>query len=123
MIKDILLQLKYKCSQLKFRSKKDSQLKLEDTFNRLKAEDFDFENIELYFRRKDNTTAHQILSDKTCNDLDFDDFFMLVDRTSSRVGQQYFYNHLRLINYDKTQVELNERIIAELTIQPGAGSV
>ena len=46
MIKDILLQLKYKCSQLKFRSKKDSQLKLEDSFNRLKAEDFDLIDTE-----------------------------------------------------------------------------
>ena len=51
--------------------KKRIKEKLLSEFGNLKTDSFDFENIESYFRKKDNSTAFQILSDKTCNDLDF----------------------------------------------------
>lgn len=35
------------------------------------------------------------ISSETCNDLDFDEVFSAIDHTSSRVGQQYLYNHIK----------------------------
>lgn len=81
----------------------------------MKNESFNFELIEQYFRRKDNSGAFQILSDKTCHDLDFLELFMFVDRTSSRVGQHYLYNQLRTIPYDTSQSGLHEELIKRFT--------
>ncbi len=38
-----------------------------------------------------------MLSDKTCNDMDFEELFMFIDRTRSKEGQQYLYKKLRVI--------------------------
>ena len=54
----------------------------------LKMDTFDFEYIARYFQKKDHATAFQILSEKTCNDLDFRELFMFIDRTNSKVTQQ-----------------------------------
>lgn len=87
--------------------------KLLSEFGNLKSDSFDFENIESYFRKKDNSTAFQTLSDKTCNDLDFQELFMFFDRTNSKVGQQYLYNKLRNIPADSTENRKNERLLDE----------
>lgn len=87
-------------------------------FGNLKEDSFDFERIEAYFRKKDNSKAFQILSDKTCNDLDFHELFMFVDRTSSKVGQQYLYNKLRTIPFDSKENDGFEDLIDELTNNP-----
>jgi hypothetical protein len=89
--------------------------KLLSEFGNLKPDSFDFENIESYFRKKDNSTAFQTLSDKTCNDLDFQELFMFIDRTNSKVGQQYLYNKLRNIPADSTGNIKNERLLDEFT--------
>ena len=81
--------------------------KLLSEFGNLKSDSFDFENIESYFRKKDNSTTFHTLSDKTCNDLDFPELIMFFDRTNSRIGQQYLYNKLRNIPADPN---LNEHI-------------
>ena len=72
--------------------KKRIREKILSEFGNLKDDSFDFEYIESYFRKKDHSTAFQTISDKTCNDLDFQELFMFLDRTNSRVGQQYLYN-------------------------------
>ncbi|GAA4243234.1 MutS-related protein [Winogradskyella damuponensis] len=118
MIKDIIFQIKYTFSQIKFNRKKEINQRLKESFGELKDDSFDFESIEKYFRKKDNSKAHQVLSDKTCNDLDFDDLFMFLDRTNSKVGQQYFYNNLRTIKVNENQTKLNEEIITELSKNP-----
>ncbi|WP_019039728.1 MutS-related protein [Psychroflexus tropicus] len=118
MIKDILFQIKYTFSQLKFNRKKEINQRLKECFGKPKNDTFDFDYIEKYFRNKDNSQAYQVISDKTCNDLDFDDLFMLLDRTNSKVGQQYFYNHLRTIKVNEKQTKLNEEIITELSENP-----
>ena len=89
--------------------------KLLSEFGHLKSDSFDFENIESYFRKKDNTNTFQTLSDKTCNDLDFQELFMFIDRTNSRVGQQFLYNKLRNIPVDSTENIRNERLLDEFT--------
>jgi len=93
--------------------KKRIKEKLLSEFGNLKTDSFDFENIESYFRKKDNSTAFQILSDKTCNDLDFHELFMFIDRTNSKVGQQYLYNKLRNIPADSTENIKNDRLLDE----------
>lgn len=115
MIKDILFQIKYLFSNFTFNKKKQTEERLTSSFGKLKDDDFNFENIEKYFRNKDNSKAYQVLSDKTCNDLDFEDLFRYLDRTHSKVGQQYFYNNLRVLEDDKEQTLLNEKIISDLS--------
>ena len=93
--------------------KKRIKEKLLSEFGNLKTDSFDFENIESYFRKKDNSKAFQTLTDKTCNDLDFQELFMFFDRTNSKVGQQYLYNKLRNIPADSTENIKNERLLDE----------
>ncbi len=115
MIRDILFQIKHTFSQISFYRKKESNERLKESFGKLKDDSFDFDSIEKYFRNNDHSKAYQVLSDKTCNDLDFDELFMLLDRTNSKVGQQYLYDQLRTINLDKEQTKLDEEIINTLS--------
>ena len=98
--------------------KKRIKEKLLSEFGKLKIDSFDFDKIESYFRKKDHSTAFQTLSDKTCNDLDFQELFLFLDRTNSKVGQQYLYNKLRSIPADSTGNIKNERILDEFTNNP-----
>jgi DNA mismatch repair ATPase MutS len=98
--------------------KKRIKEKLLSEFGNLKPDSFDFEYIDSYFRKKDHSTAFQTLSDKTCNDLDFHELFMFIDRTNSKVGQQYLYNKLRNIPADSTENIKNERLLDEFTNNP-----
>lgn len=95
--------------------KKKNRDKLMAEFGQVKNDTFDFERIESYFRRKDNSNCFQVLTDKTCNDLDFQELFMFIDRTNSKVGQQFLYNKLRTIPADLKDISLHEKIIARLT--------
>lgn len=89
--------------------------KLLSEFGNLKSDSFNFENIESYFRKKDNSATFHTLSDKTCNDLDFAELFMFIDRTNSRIGQQYLYNKLRNIPADPIKIISNENLLEEFT--------
>lgn len=115
MVKDILYQIKFSFSKLKFNSKKEIINKLKASFGKLKDDAFDFDYIQKYFRNKDHSEAFQVLSDKTCNDLDFEDLFILLDRTHSKVGQQYLYNQLRTIVVNENKTNLNEALIKKIT--------
>ncbi len=114
MVVDIFFKVKYAFSKFKFNGKKKKNLDLIESYGKVKKGSFDFEYIERYFRKKDNTNAYQVLSDKTCNDLDFDELFMFLDRTTSRVGQQYLYNSLRVIKIKEEEIRQNEVLIEEL---------
>ena len=84
------------------------------SFGKQKVEDFQFDLIERYFRKKETPDCLQVLSDRTCADLDFDDLFMFLDRTTSNVGQQCLYNRLRTIPKDSTGMERKEKLIERL---------
>ncbi len=94
--------------------KKDIE-RIEASFGSRKEDDFNFELIEKYSKNKKNKDVLQYLSDKTCNDLDFNELFMFIDRTTSKVGQQTLYNQLRSIPKNSNTDELDEEIIQELT--------
>lgn len=97
-----------------FNRKKENE-HLHKSFGELKDTTFDFDSIEKYFRKKQHSDAFQIISDKTCNDLDFEELFMFLDRTQSKVGQQYLYNKLRVIPENHPEVELHETLITRFT--------
>jgi len=92
--------------------------KLLNDFGNIKPDFFDFGYIESYFRKKDHSTAYQTLSDKTCNDLDFQELYMFIDRTNSKVGQQYLYNKLRNIPLDPAENIKHESLLDEFTNNP-----
>lgn len=92
--------------------------KLIESFGNPKDDSFEFEQIESYFRNKNNSNSLQVLSDKTCNDLDFDELFMFIDRTNSKVGQQYLYNKLRVIPADFAGIDTQEKIVTHFTNDP-----
>jgi hypothetical protein len=98
-----------------FETRKQIRERLSDSFGKLKSDYFNFESIEKYFRSKDNSDSFQILPDKTCNDLDFKELFMFVDRTTSKVGQQYLYNTLRTIPLNSDRLSEQERLIKQLS--------
>ncbi|MFT4804770.1 MAG: hypothetical protein ACI9YE_001977, partial [Psychroserpens sp.] len=106
MIRNILFQIKHTFSKISFKRKDKVDVRLNNSFGQLKEDSFDFELIGKYFRNKDNSKAHQVLSDKTCNDLDFEDLYTFLDRTHSKIGQQYLYNKLRTIERNEEQTKL-----------------
>lgn len=101
-----------------FNHKKKIINELLDGFGKLKNDSFNFEQIESYYRKKDNSIVLHSLSDKTCNDLDFQELFMFIDRTYSKVGQQFLYNKLRNIPIDSIERSGQEKLIAEFTKNP-----
>lgn len=98
--------------------RKKNKEKLLEAFGNIKDDSFDFEQIERYFRKRDNSNTFQVLSDKTCNDLDFQELFMFVDRTNSKVGQQYLYNKLRIIPFGSEENVGKEKLIEEFINNP-----
>lgn len=92
--------------------------KIFKSFGKVKDDSFSFDQIERYFRKKDQSKVFQVLSDKTCNDLDFRELFMFVDRTNSKVGQQYLYNKLRTIPSDSTNTTEAEHLITNFVANP-----
>jgi hypothetical protein len=91
---------------------------LNSSFGKVKDETFNFDLIERYFQKKDKTGYFQVLSDKTCNDLDFQEFFMFTDRTTSKVGQQYYYDALRTIQNGSEKFIVQEKLIHEIQKNP-----
>ena len=58
-----------------FTRKKRRLAELEKTFGQIKTEGFNFDYISRYFSKKENGDAFQVISNQTCEDLDFDLFF------------------------------------------------
>ncbi len=82
-----------------------------NSFGKMKDDTFNFDLVEKYFRNKKHENSFQVLSDKTCQDLDFDELFMFLDRTQSKVGQQYLYNKLRNIPSNQHELDRSENLI------------
>ncbi len=91
-----------------FKKKTKKDLKNED-YTQSKAEDFHFDLISDYHNKKQNKGF--VLTNRTCNDIDFDEFFMFADHTISIPGQQYLYNHLRKIPESFKHIEEQDTII------------
>jgi len=77
----------------------------------------DLDSVENYFL---NTIAEsadklQLISDKIANDLYLDDVFKLVDRTISKVGQQFLYARLRTFDQDTTDLLIQDKFADLIT--------
>ena len=94
-----------------FKSRKKKRQEILEGQKNVKAEDFDFERISLFFLHEDHQNVHQIIDDRTLNDLDFEELFISLDRTSSSIGQQYLYSKLRVIPNDLSQSQIYDRYI------------
>jgi len=101
-----------------FESRKKKNQQILKNHKAIKSTNFDFERIALFFSLTDKTDAHQIISDITFHELDFDQLFMYIDRTCTRIGQQYLYSTLRTIPKDKNQCLRFEQIIKYLNENP-----
>jgi hypothetical protein len=101
-----------------FNRKKKNKKRLLEAFGAVKIDSFDFKQIESFFRKKDHSNSVQTLSDKTCNDLDFKELFLFLDRTNSKVGQQYLYNKLRTIPSAFKETDTQEKLITRFIADP-----
>lgn len=95
-------------------SRKKLIKKLKASWGKPKDETLKFELIEHYFRKKDKSSALQVISDQTMKDLDFQSLFAFIDRTDSKIGQQYLFN--RLLTLDACpDFDEQEKIIQHVT--------
>jgi hypothetical protein len=90
--------------------KKDSSSQYDPS--KLKTKPFNFSHIEQYFLLAESKGALQSISERTHQDLDLDDVFKFIDRTSGSVGQQYLYYQLRTIPADNTRTDRTEYLIS-----------
>jgi DNA mismatch repair ATPase MutS len=67
--------------------------KIRATWSVGKKEDFNFNRISRYAELSINETPHK-LSQQTLNDIDFEQLFAFIDRTTSRVGQQFLFRQV-----------------------------
>ncbi|MFI8380516.1 DNA mismatch repair protein MutS [Leeuwenhoekiella sp. NPDC079379] len=90
-----------------FRKKKSLRKIKNDLINNWgkhkKKDEFHFGSIEKYFQNNNQKEkAFHIISDRCASDLDINETFKIIDRTSSKIGQQFLYCKLRTIeNQDK----------------------
>lgn len=92
--------------------RKEHRIHLKDKEQKVKSDDFNFNKIERYFLKSDKKNIHQVISDRTFHDLDLEDVFKFIDRTSSAIGQQYLYHLLRTLPSDNLRSEKTEALIA-----------
>ncbi|MES2371305.1 MAG: DNA mismatch repair protein MutS [Bacteroidota bacterium] len=76
---------------------------------RLKDAHYDFDEIEIYSQMDVSVPFHE-LSEQTQLDIDFKELFKIVDRTTSKVGQQFLFNRMKKPGKDITELKtLSER--------------
>jgi len=83
--------------------------KIQSTWGIPKNELFDFDKIEGYFIHNPEDNFHT-LSNQTKSDIDFYELFSFIDRTTSKVGQQYLFDKLnKPTNNIPELIQLNEQ--------------
>ncbi|WP_221391543.1 hypothetical protein [Dyadobacter sp. NIV53] len=101
-----------------FTSKNKTLAHLKAASGKIKNETFDFNKIDRFFTLSDKKGFHQVISDRTFQDLDMHEVFMFLDRTASKVGQQFLYQVLRTIPGNKIRTDKFEKIIQILKKNP-----
>lgn len=70
---------------------------------------YNFYVIGKYFENNEHKkSAFHIISEKCKNDLDIDEIFKAIDRTTSKIGQQYLYFKLRTIGSVKNLLKFRD---------------
>lgn len=77
----------------------------------------DLDSVENYFLNtiSESDEKLQLISDKIADDLYLNDVFKLVDRTISKVGQQFLYARLRTIDKHPKDLFLLDRLADQMT--------
>lgn len=85
--------------QLKKARNKSTRKSLLENWGKPKNDKYlDFNLINQFFKNhKSPKNVFQIISDNTWEDLDMNEIFRFLDRTTSKIGQQYLYYKLRII--------------------------
>ncbi len=99
---------------MKFFRKKANRQKKTKEFGKLKNEVFLFSWISEYFDKTKRFESTHVLSDQVCKDLDFEELFMYLDRTNSKIGQQYLYNQLRSFEEESSLGSREEGFIRKI---------
>lgn len=85
------------------------------SWGKLKDQAFPFRLIPRYHRGRKSVSGAHVISDKTCEDLDFEALFMFLDRTNSVVGQQVLYDILRCIPKKREDQKEAESLITKFS--------
>lgn len=93
-----------------FQSTDKIKARLKANYGKPKSDSFDFSRIEQFFANRTNESTDHIISDKTYQDLDFDEVFMFADRTISKVGQHYLYARLRTLDFIESKTRFLEKL-------------
>ena len=98
-------------SSLIFKNKqKKKAANLRNQWGKVKSENFNFNLISIYLENNKESGFHQ-LSDQTKSDIDFADIFCLIDRTVSKIGQQFLFDKCsRPTNDTNALEELNKQV-------------
>lgn len=87
------------------RKRKQILYKLKRNWGKAKEEEeeFDFASIKKYFKNNNQKEkAFHLILDPCATDLDIDETFKIIDRTSSKIGQQYLYFKIRTIESENS---------------------
>ena len=95
-----------------FNRQKEKRLaSIRAAWGKLKDSYIPMDSVRIYFDQKPKATGEPVMDDRIANDLDLDRVFEIIDRTGSRVGQQYLYDRLRRpASSPETLNKLEERI-------------
>jgi len=87
--------------------------KLRDNWGNIPEDTVDIETAELFFElNKENSIEHSYrIDDDTWYDLDLDELFTLINRTTSPIGAQYLFYLLRHPVFEKPILESREELI------------
>ena len=83
-----------------------------------------FSDISLYHEYRSARETEHLVSQKTWDDLNLDDFFEWADRTSSCVGRQYLYDvlHYNRLSEISEQEEVIRKLSADKELRAGIRS-
>ncbi|MDP5122096.1 MAG: hypothetical protein NWQ46_10910, partial [Spirosomaceae bacterium] len=94
---------------LRKKNERTTAARLKERWGKKRTDYANFELVGLYEKFVDQGDSK--ISPETCNDLDFDEVFSAIDHTSSRVGQQYLYNHIRQGKADQKWLTEFEKVV------------
>ncbi len=91
----LVLLITFAMQYFKEKRKKKFLESLRASWGVAKEEFNSIEWIQQYFLLKHKGDFEKVLEEQVCNDIDFEELFNFANRTTSMVGQQYLYDHLR----------------------------
>lgn len=97
-----------------FKRAKNRNKELLNNYSKVKEELFNFDLIKRYSSQNPKTDGFRI-SELTFSDLGFDELFMFLDRSCSKIGQQYLYSVFQIIPKDNSDILKREKFIQQIS--------